>query len=152
MTKLRLNTRLRPLNDLNSQSVESLSSSASRESSQSADVFRHKKSILSRPKKLTLARTPDSEDGIVSPVGSSFSGIQELMITTQRLENSSNKEPMSPQKQSSPVSIWRSKSVGSMELIKSKPEVTHNKTDINQNNEHAKNIIEVNILLLKICF
>jgi len=149
MTKLRLNTcRLRPLNDLNSQSVESLSSSASRESSQSADLFRHKKSILSRPKKLTIARTPDSEDGIVSPIGSNFSGIEELMITTQRLENSSSKEPpMSPQYQSSPVGIWRSKSLGSMELMKNKSMLAqHNKTDVNQNNAHAKHIIEVNMI------
>ena len=178
LTRLRHNPKSRAIHDFNSQSIESLSSSVSRESTMSRDTidsmrsqqhYNHSngKQFVSKTKSMsTPLKTPDSEEGglPVSPSPpSQYSGIEELMLTTQRLESSSSnygdemasssspQSPLSPAgiintgsfkdsgNLSSPSPIWRSKSMGSMELLKSRPM----RMDINQNTTSAKTIIEV---------
>ena len=186
LTRLRMNPKSRAIHDFNSHSIESLSSSVSRESTMSRDTIdsirsqqQHNHHIggrqfLSKTKSMTTPlKTPDSEErglaALPSPSPcSQYSGIEELMLTTQRLESSSSNygdemvsssspaplSPLSPGIASvtsggsskddsdisaSPSPIWRSKSMGSMELLKSRPM----RMDINQNNTSAKTIIEV---------
>ena len=143
-TKLRLNPRTRALYETNSQSFESLSSSASRESTISrgdnidSSSRPPVKNHFLKPKPIQIPKTPDSEDGGHS--NSSWNGMEELMITAQRLESTSS-NATEEIKQSSPVGIWRSKSLGSVELLKNKPM----RMDINQNNTSASTIIEVSV-------
>ncbi|XP_066934440.1 uncharacterized protein [Clytia hemisphaerica] len=140
-TKLRLNPKTRALYDMNSQSFESLSSSASRESTISRGDHIDSssrppvKNHFIKPKPIQIPKTPDSEDGGHS--NSSWNGMEELMITAQRLESTSS-NGTEEIKQSSPVGIWRSKSLGSVELLKNKSM----RMDINQNNTSASTIIE----------
>ena len=177
LTRLRLNPKSRAIYDFNSQSVESLSSSVSRESTMSRDTVdsvrsqhhqnsvghHHNRGHFPKSKSIAISpKTPDSEGGAVAPSPSSqYSGIEELMMTTRRLERSSSNcddeltanSPSTPPVSASlgtdeigkgaldcsPLQIWRSKSMGSMELLKSRSM----RMDINQNNTSAKTIIEV---------
>ena len=208
LSRLRPNLKPRALHDFHSQSIESLSSSVSRESTMSRDTIdsirstshslnhqqfpgslttnsnNNNRSQLTKSKSIAIPlKTPDSSDegGIASlsspnalknsnnshSHGSQFSGIEELLMTTQRLENSSSSNhgdsasqshrhrqlspagtPTIPKDDEDTSPIWRSKSMGSMELMKSRS--SSMRMDINQNNESAKTIIEVIVLQIKI--
>lgn len=153
MTRLKLAGTKSKLENINSMSVESLSSSASRESHGSS-LGRDSPSAYNagqtfeeviRKDKVVHKRSSDGSD--ISTVSngldkSQFTGLEELMITTQKLESSSTSlnQPLSVSDK------WRSKSLGSVDLIKSRQMKKAVIMDINENNATAAEsamIIEV---------
>ena len=123
-SRLKLTTNKKQLENINSMSVESLSSSASHGSSlghDSPSAFTTNKTFDSTIKNRKIAeKISDCSDINATSTShdkSRYSGIEELLITTQKLESSNNAKLNQPLSTSDK---WRSKSLGSVDLIKSR--------------------------------
>lgn len=152
MTRLKISgSKSKPLENINSMSVESLSSSASRESrnslgrecSPSACNANQTFEEAIKKQKITHKRSSDgSEISTVSNDKLQFTGLEELMITTKKLESSNDGNLNQPLSVSDK---WRSKSLGSVDLIRSRQQrKKEEKFENNSDTTQSALIIEVN--------
>ena len=159
MTKFRLGGKPKTnMENIHSMSIDSLASSNSRDSRDSITGRESPKQRCVSDKDSTdygeeVLRENTSDyssllSGTTQTSGNELSGIQELLLTTHKLENAKLKMSTNATRQVlCPTDKFRSKSLGSMDLKK-------NKQDINENQSTAESqlIIEVSVAISLICF
>lgn len=159
MTKFRKGRQKTPMDSVYSMSVESLASNTSRDSSTGKESPVPNKQQFEDKRGLSKRISDCSETSNCSQnINSDLTGIQELLLTTQKLEYNNNNNNISENFEKGSVSPlinqplafsdkWRSKSVSSMDSIRTRGKIDGVKTtrrDVNQNHssEESQLIIE----------